>query len=131
MFNLLTTSLLLPIEILSHFLYVVSTALANLMPFDNVEQISKANFMASILNPLCDLFILLDADAVNALASGSDITKVALRCCDTNIIKEYYNFTTVSLITTTANPLVTSAINNTNNFTNKTICLKKCTYWCK
>jgi solute carrier family 34 (sodium-dependent phosphate cotransporter) len=112
MFNLLTTSILLPIEILTHFLYIISTKLANLMPFDNIDAISKANFMAFILNPLCDLFIVLDMDAVNALANGSDITQVALRCC----LK--------------SNNETLSFLNNTfiNNETQ--ICLKKCTYWC-
>lgn len=145
MFNLLTTSILLPVEILSHFLYVVSTSLANLMPFDNVDQIAKANFMAFILNPVCDLFIVLDSDAVNALASGSDITQVALRCCQTSIIKEYtnssYNYTNSttmsSLLTTTSTSGTVSMMLSHNNLTNSsfdyvnmTVCEKKCTYWC-
>ena len=130
MFNLLTTSILLPVEILSHFLYVVSTALANLMPFDNVDQIAKANFMAFILNPVCNLFILLDNNAVNALANGSDITQVALRCCQSDTVKEYFN-SSINL-TTTLSPKTKSSfiMNNTNDYINKTVCLKKCTYWC-
>ena len=85
MFNLLTTSILLPVEILSNFLYVVSTKLTNLMPLDNPSQMASANFMAFILNPLCDLFIVLDNEAVNVLSNGSDVTEVALRCCQREI----------------------------------------------
>ena len=118
MFNLLTTSILLPIEILTHFLYIISTKLANLMPFDNIDAISKANFMAFILNPLCDLFIVLDMDAVNALANGSDITQVALRCCLKSNNNETLSF------------LNNTFINNNNNNETQQICLKKCTYWC-
>jgi solute carrier family 34 (sodium-dependent phosphate cotransporter) len=112
MFNLLTTSILLPVEILSHFLYVVSTELANLMPFDNVDAIASANFMAFILNPVCDLFIKLDPDAVNLLASGSSniTTLIALRCCETKNI---------------------TGLNNTYfSFNSSTICTKNCSYWC-
>jgi sodium-dependent phosphate cotransporter len=113
MFNLLTTSILLPVEILSHFLYVVSTELANLMPFDNVDAIASANFMAFILNPVCDLFIKLDPDAVNLLASGSSnvTTLIALRCC------EKKNITSLNVTTSLS-------------FNSSTICTKNCSYWC-
>jgi len=121
MFNLLTTTILLPIEILSHFLYVVSTKLAELMPLDNPAQMASANFMAFILNPLCDLFIVLDSNAVNALSNGSDITEVALRCCQKDIIKVYNNYSQNS---------TTRTYFNETDYTNKSICLKKCTYWC-
>ena len=125
MFNLLTTSILLPVEILSHFLYVVSTSLADLMPLDNPAQMASANFMAFILNPLCDLFIVLDTDAVNALANGSDITEVAKRCCQKDLIKVYNNHSYVYNLTTSSRTYL-----NESDYTNKSICLQKCTYWC-
>jgi len=95
------------------------------MPLDNPAQMASANFMAFILNPLCDLFIVLDNDAVNALANGSDITEVALRCCQKDIIKVYNNHSYLFNLTTSSRIYL-----NESDYANKSICLKKCTYWC-
>ena len=117
MFNLLTTSILLPVEIFSGFLFVVSDKLTSLIPFDNAAQISKANFMSAIMNPVTDAFFTLNLTAVDLLSSGNkDIENVALRCC-----QEDHKLIELNIS------------NSTSNFTqyvNQTICLKECTYWC-
>lgn len=120
MFNFLTTAVLLPIEIFTGFLFIVSNAITNVMPFDNIDAIAQANFMAAILNPVCDLFIKLDADAVNAASNGEEITQVAKRCCDES--SNLFNSTT------TANFI--NGTNNFNNQNNQTVCLQECNYWC-
>ena len=125
MFNLLTTSILLPLEIFSGFLFVISDKLTGLIPFENSASISQANFMAAILNPVTDAFFTLNSTAVDLLSSGNkNIKEVALKCCQTETILVYTNNTNL--------------INETNSFDNMTIslysnetrCLKECTYWC-
>ena len=133
-FNLMTTALMLPIEILSGFLYIVSDKITNAMPFENSEQIAKANFMNAILTPVTDLFILLNATAVDMLSSGDkNIKDVALRCCSVEVYQT--NFT--ELISNSSNLTLSLGNNMTNGnfsyelgFLNQTRCVKECTYWC-
>lgn len=87
--------------------------------------------MAVILNPVCNLFIVLDSEAVNALASGSDVTQVALRCCEKKNITRNFNtsnFTTVSPVTVSFNSSNYTFNSNSTNY--ETICVKQCDYWC-
>ena len=56
-FNLLTTLIFLPIEIITGFLYVISDKVTNALPLDNPAALANANFIGVILNPICDLFI--------------------------------------------------------------------------
>ena len=132
-FNLMTTALMLPIEILTGFLYIVSDKITNAMPFENSEQIAKANFMNAILTPVTDLFILLNATAVDLLSSGDkNIKDVALRCCSVEVYQA--NFT--RLISNSSNLTSFNMTNVYGNFsydlgyTNQTRCLKECVYWC-
>lgn len=111
-FNLLTTIVLLPIEIIFGFLDLISFKLANVMiPNENVN-IAGINFVGAIVNPVTDIFIQLDTDAVNKLAAGDKtIQKTALRCCSTTYklvqstnqtliqaIMQSPNYTTVGLV---------------------------------
>lgn len=128
MFNFLTTGVLLPLEITTHFMFILSRKMTDLMPFENADAMAAANFMAYILDPVKDLFILLDKDAVNAVANGADVTHVALRCCAT-----LSNQTVVlgSPVNGSQLMLAVDAIqNNSSSFGNQTICLKECDYWC-
>ena len=86
MFNLLTISVLLPIEISTHFLYHISQMLTNLMPFDNCATISSFNFVKIILDPIINKLILLDAEAVNRVANGGNDTIIALRCFNESVV---------------------------------------------
>jgi sodium-dependent phosphate cotransporter len=120
----MTTALMLPIEILSGFLYIVSDKITNAMPFENSEQIAKANFMNAILTPVTDLFIVLNATAVDMLSSGDkNIKDVALRCCSLEVHQtNLTNFTSLNM--TNGN------FSNELGFLNQTRCARECTYWC-
>lgn len=108
-FNFLTTFVLLTIEIASGFLFYISLKITKLLPFENIEVMSKINILSSIINPVCDLFIRLDPYAVNELIHGKEIYDLSLRCCQFNNEK-----------------------NNNSNYANETnqLCLRECTYWC-
>lgn len=94
--------------------------------------------MAVILNPVVNLFILLDSDAVNALASGADVTQVALRCCEQKNITRYFNssnLTTPYNILNATYSYTTFSYNsssffNSTNYVYEKICVKQCDYWC-
>ncbi|CAF0850978.1 unnamed protein product [Brachionus calyciflorus] len=146
MFNFLTTGVLLTIEIIFDFLYIVSDKLTNLMPFDNPDAMKSANFIGVILNPVCDLFIKIDNDAVDAVNLGSNTTQIALRCCEkpiytqlvnnsnlTNTIISMFNLTLESNISlknlTNLTEYQDYFFVNETLFINKTGC-KKCGYWC-
>jgi solute carrier family 34 (sodium-dependent phosphate cotransporter) len=127
MFNLLTTSILLPLEIFSGFLFVISDKLTSLIPFENSASISQANFMAAILNPVTDAFFTLNSTAVDLLSSGNkNIKEVALKCCQTEIVIVYNNNT--NLINETNSSLFDNM--TISLYSNETRCLKECTYWC-
>ncbi|RMZ97001.1 sodium-dependent phosphate transport 2B-like [Brachionus plicatilis] len=100
LFNILTTAVLLPIEIFFNLLSFLSQKLTELMPND-ADEFKHMNFVAAILDPVVDLFILLDQDQINAVNMGSNTTKIALRCCGTD----------------------------NGNETNARLC-KECDYWC-
>ena len=121
-FNLLTTLIMLPIEIFTGFLFRMSELITDAMPFENAEQIAKANFMASILNPVTDLFILMNATAVDLLSAGNrDVKDVALRCCHAIYVSSSTNSTNLTMNTA----------NETNSTTHMSmICLSECTHWC-
>ena len=124
MFNLLTTSILLPLEIFTGFLFVVSEKLTNLIPFENSEAISKANFMAVILNPVSDAFFALNSTAVDLLSSGNrNIKQVTLTCCQTETRFAPLNSSNYSSKSETINMTHFLALN-------ETICLRECTYLC-
>ncbi|CAF0920334.1 unnamed protein product [Brachionus calyciflorus] len=146
-FNFLTTAVLITIEIASNFLFVVSEKLSDLMP-SNTDDLKNANFVGAIINPLCDLFIKIDGDAVDAVNQGSNTTQIALRCCEKPISTQLVNNTnlTNSLIymfniTLESNRtiLLKNLTNlteyqdyffvNTTLFQNKTGCVE-CGYWC-
>lgn len=116
-FNLFTTCVLLTIEILFGFLNFVSEKITDVLPFDNAAALAQANFMGFILNPVVNLFILLDSEAVNNVSR----TDVALRCC--NPVNITLNSTLSSLNTTAVTPVEATK----SNFT--TIC-QECNYWC-
>jgi sodium-dependent phosphate cotransporter len=123
MFNFLTTGILLPLEIVSDFLLILSDRLTSLIPFENAEQIAKANFMGPILNPFTEAFILLDMDAVDRLNKGdSNVTQIAKRCCEKGYRLEnstqFVNFTNQ-----TTNLTITTQ-------TNVTFCITECSYAC-
>ena len=105
MFNLITTLVILPIDIFSNFLDLTSKAIADLIPFTNPQSMASINFLSFIIDPVCNLFIKLDNNAVERLLNGSDETNIALRCCGGN--SSYFN----------------STIDDAT-------CLKKCSYWC-
>ena len=110
MFNFLTTFVLLILEISFDNLNFISGKLTDLMPFENAALLAQANFVSKVINPLCDLFIKLDPIAVNELAMGKEIYKVAQRCCDLDTLNstiEVYN--------------VSDA--------NVTVCATQCNYW--
>ncbi len=128
MFNLLTTSILLPLEIFSGFLFVISDKLTGLIPFENSASISQANFMAAILNPVTDAFFTLNSTAVDLLSSGNkDIKEVALKCCQTETILVYTNNTNLINETNSSSLFDNMTI---SLYSNETRCLKECTYWC-
>ena len=81
LFNILTTAVLLPAEIFFNLLSDLSEKLIELMP-NEANEFKKINFIAAILNPVVDLFIMLDEEQINAVNMGSNnTTKIALRCC--------------------------------------------------
>ena len=128
MFNLLTTSILLPLEIFSGFLFVISDKLTGLIPFENSASISQANFMAAILNPVTDAFFTLNSTAVDLLSSGNkNIKGVTLKCCQTETIVVFTNNSIVFNETFSNTSLFE---NMTTLYSNETRCLKECTYWC-
>ena len=87
-FNLMTTAVLLPIEILTGFLYTVSHKLTDAFPLSNAAAIAQINFMSGILNPVTNLFILLNETSVDLLSKGNkDLKNVALRCCELDVEK--------------------------------------------
>ena len=121
MFNFLTTTVLLPVEIFSSFLFVVSEKLTNTIPFENADQIAKANFIGAILNPLTDVFILLNTSAIDALTKGdTSITEIALRCCQQIQILENQTISVNS----------NRSIENVTVLVNATKCIRECNYWC-
>ena len=127
MFNFLTTAVLLPIEILTNFLFVVSEKLTNAIPFENAEQIAKANFIGAILNPFTDAFIRLNNTAIDALTNGnSNITEIALRCCDERVLLENQT-TLVNITNLETNQTETK---NVTISTNVTKCFSQCNYLC-
>ena len=133
-FNLLTTLIFLPIEIITGFLYVISDKVTNALPLDNPAALANANFIGVILNPISDLFIKLNSTAVDLLSNGdSSIKNVALRCCLEDTIEIELNKTLFK----NSSSLISNDILNLNemnkNLTfkiNQTICLQECTYWC-
>ena len=135
-FNLMTTSILLPIEIVSGFLFVISDKITNLLPLDDAASLSSINFINAILTPVTDVFILLNSTAVDLLSGGDrSIKDVALRCCrqeiyQINITQLLLNSstttTTTSRISTTFNPNRT----NVSDIVNATRCLEECKHWC-
>jgi len=128
MFNLLTTSILLPLEIFSGFLFVISDKLTSLIPFENSASISQANFMAAILNPVTDAFFTLNSTAVDLLSSGNkNIKDVTLKCCQTETIIVFSNYSLI-LDENVSNSSLFD--NMTSIYLNETRCLKECTYWC-
>ena len=128
MFNLLTTSILLPLEIFSGFLFVISDKLTGLIPFENSASISQANFMAAILNPVTDAFFTLNSTAVDLLSSGNkNIKDVTLKCCQTETIVVFTNNSIIFNETFSNTSLFE---NMTTLYSNETRCLKECTYWC-
>lgn len=125
-FNLLTTSILLTVEIASGFLNFVSEKIASALPFDNPAALAQANFIGFILNPVTDLFILLNTTAINAVSNGtSRTTEIALRCCDTGNITGLDTTTISSILNST---IISSTGSTSPNYT--TVCLRKCTHWC-
>ena len=124
MFNILTTLVIFPIEVITSFipdfngvLFFISKKIIDSIPLENIAQMTNANFMAIIVNPLSNLFIILDQNSVNLIASGTPVpnNQVALRCC------QYVNIT---------NQTLNSSSMTLNNETNTQICLKECSYWC-
>ena len=81
MFNLLTVTLLMIVEICSHFLNIVSGQITNLINFSNSDAIAQANFIGFIINPLVNVFIVLNGTAVDAVVRG-----------DTTITQVFYEF---------------------------------------
>jgi solute carrier family 34 (sodium-dependent phosphate cotransporter) len=135
MFNYLTTGVLLPLEIAFNLLFRIATALADAMPLDNASALSSINFMAAILNPVCDLFIRLDADAVDRVTNGEDVKEIALRCCEKEVRPTLKNFTqniTDYIFNNFTTPMliIDPESNLTKYYVNETVCLKECTYWC-
>jgi sodium-dependent phosphate cotransporter len=131
-FNLMTTAILLPIEIVSGFLFIISDKVTNMFPLDNPAALSSFNFINAILNPVTDLFIVLNGTAVNLISSGDkSIKDVSLRCCKQDVanITQFdsnnYNFTSS---TTKIFNLNTKNFSNILNSTNN--CLEECNFWC-
>lgn len=149
-FNLLTTAILLPIEIIFGVLDKLSALLTNAFLPEGSSVSANVNFIGVIINPVTDLFIKLNNTAVDLISQGKpNITQTALRCCDElNILTVVKNTTLVELIhkwpgfaqnTQGMQPLdnLTLAgvsfnnyllINGTLNL-KETVCVK-CTYWC-
>ena len=131
-FNLMTTAILLPIEIFSGFLFIISDKVTNMLPLDNPSALSSINFINAILNPVTDLFIVLNGTAVNLISSGDkSIKDVSLRCCKQELYQ--LNITQFdSNTSSTANIFnlefstrnFSNIINSTNN------CLEECNFWC-
>jgi sodium-dependent phosphate cotransporter len=122
-FNFLTTLVLLPVEIFSDMLLRISEKITQAIPFENAEQIAKANFIGAILNPLIDVFILLNTTAINALTSGDrSVQEIALRCCKQETAEESV---TVAYNVTDRLELV-----NITERANVTRCVRECSHWC-
>lgn len=150
-FNLLTTSILLPIEILFGVLDKLSFLLTKaFLPNPSSTTASDVNFIGALVNPIIDLFIKLNSTAVDAIAQGNrNLTQTALRCCGESYkISLEKNVTLIYAIQkwdSYANSL--SGLVNLNNVTvddisfdsymliyghlnkNESVCVE-CTYWC-
>ena len=115
MFNFLTTFVLLILEISFDNLNFISGKLTDMIPFENASLLAQANFVSKLINPLCDLFIQLDPIAVNELAMGKEVYKVALRCCDLD----------------TSNSTIEVTNNSSHNASdvNVEVCARQCSYW--
>ncbi|RNA36485.1 Sodium-dependent phosphate transport 2B [Brachionus plicatilis] len=131
-FNFLTTLILLSSEILFDFMFILSDKLTSLIPFDHPVLLKNANFIALILNPMCDLFIKIDTNAINAVNEGSNTTKIALRCCQnsnsmnsnqTKISIKNFNSSLAASNNTTYQKL------NNLDMLNDELC-QECRYWC-
>jgi sodium-dependent phosphate cotransporter len=147
-FNLLTTLVLLPIEIIfgveAKISYLLSTAI---LPKDGSTV--NVNFIGVIINPVTDLFIRLNNTAVNKIADGDmSVTLTALRCCGfSTVISPEMNSTLMANILTWPGYTTSSDFLSLDNVTvnnisysgyllingtlnkNETFC-QKCTYWC-
>jgi sodium-dependent phosphate cotransporter len=122
-FNFLTTAVLLPIEIFTDMLLRISERITRAIPFENADQIAKANFIGAILNPLTDVFIVLNTTAVNALTNGdTSVAEIALRCCESQTFEE--NVTIAFNITENLDLV------NVTEPRNMTRCVRECTHWC-
>lgn len=124
-FNFLTTIILLSSEILFSLIFILSDKLTSLIPFDHPHLMKNANFISVILNPVCDLFIKIDINAVNSINQGSNITNVALRCCQ--------NFKYVSENSNQSYLVKNSFLDfenlNNSNHSDEKLC-QECNYWC-
>ncbi len=120
---MLTTICILPIEILSNFIYLAAVAVTNALPLDNPDALASANFIGFIVNPVCNLFIVLNGTALNLLSAGDKtINKVALTCCvEANVT--YLANQTISNNATSTNSDSTAymLVNET-----RTICVQEC-----
>lgn len=137
-FNLYTTAVLLFLEIISGMLFELSKVITDALPLSDPASIASANFISAILNPVIDLFIKLDTDAVDRVSNGGNDTQVTLRCCNwqnvtSNVSNPYYlnntNFT-INFFNNTYKP--SDFINSSAPFVwvNQTKCMKECDYWC-
>lgn len=80
LFNLFTTAILLPLEIFTNFLSILSQNLTEFMT-NGKDEFQHVNFVAYFLDPVVDLFILLDKEKVTTINMNSNNTQIALRCC--------------------------------------------------
>ena len=125
-FNLLTTLVILPIEILSDFIYLTADAITNALPLSNPDALASANFIGFIVNPVCNLFVVLNSTALNLLSSGDrSIKEVALRCClegNTTVLVNQSVNVDVNTTNSTFAPYF-ELVNQT-----QTVCIQECKY---
>ncbi|VDI12133.1 solute carrier family 34 (sodium-dependent phosphate cotransporter) [Mytilus galloprovincialis] len=124
MFNWLTVIILLPIEVITGYLYILSDKIVNSINMN--QDFEKQEFLKKITKPFTNLIIILDSKQITNVAKGEDVETLLKDCC----VKDTVMQNVSSLVT------VNETIMSTVVEVNKTewgmeevkVCVEKCEF---
>ncbi|XP_063426864.1 sodium-dependent phosphate transport protein 2B-like [Mytilus trossulus] len=124
MFNWLTVIILLPIEVITGYLYILSEKIVNSI---NMKQdFEKQEFLKKITKPFTNLIIILDSKQITNVAKGEDVKTLLKDCC----VKDTVMQNVSSLVTVNETIMSTVVeVNRTEWGLEKVkVCVEKCEF---
>ncbi|CAC5408870.1 SLC34A [Mytilus coruscus] len=124
MFNWLTVIILLPIEVVTGYLYWLSEKIVNTINLN--QDYEKQEFLKKITKPFTNLIIILDSKKITNFAKGEDVKTLLKDCCVKDTVLQ--NVSSLVLVNETVMSTVVEVNKTEWGLEEVKVCVEKCEF---